>query len=76
MIMLSKLLLKTPLTQDKEMMLIKHLFSTSHLQRLQEKTEVALTQRRTFKANQMSIPQFWHWTNEHTALVPIPRKMP
>ena len=76
MITLSKLLLKTPLTQDKEMMLIKHLFSTSHLQRLQEKTKGALTQRHTFKANQMSIPQFWHWTNEHTALVPIPRKMP
>ena len=72
MTMLSKLLLKTPLTQDKEMMLIKHLFSTSHLQRLQEKTKVALTQRRTFKANQMSTPQVWHWTNEYTALDAYP----
>ena len=39
MTMSSKLLLKNSLTQDKEMMLIKRLFSTSHLQRLYKKTK-------------------------------------
>lgn len=70
MTMLTKLLWKNSLTQDKEKMSIKHLFSTSHLQRLYKKIKIAYIQ--TFFT---PILQVWYWANCRTAMGAYSQKM-